>query len=470
MARSLLTFSSSRLGVLSHLFASLALVACGGGATSDESAANADAGLVDDTAVMDASEAGVATDSGSPVEDASVGFDCSGKPDGTECGGGSICLRGACAGSSCGDGFVNAAAGEDCEDDNDASGDGCSLCKFDCKSDTDCANGNTCDGAEKCNTTTHRCEAGTAATEGTSCSASGGGSGSCKGGLCVSAGCGNGVKEAGEDCDDANADDTDGCTRLCKFTCSTSADCDDGNKCNGAEACDSAAHKCKPGAAVICSPKSGCTGTCEPSTGACSYPDADKDGVACDKDCNDADPAMFPGAYECKDGKDNDCNAGTSDSTAPSCICYRDNDKDGFAIVGAATVSAAGACPDGYTRRAPVLGDASSIDCSEVNASAYPGQTAWFTSSYCGKWGVVGGALTCTEYSYDYNCSGAAEKRYSATSATSCPGATNLLVCVSRSGWIGAVPACGAKGTFRSCSWSASGCTGTETSRAQECR
>ena len=240
-----------------------------------------------------------------------------------------------------------------------------------------------------------------------------------KGGVCLKAGCGNGVKDVGEDCDDGNVDDTDGCTKLCKFTCASDADCDDGNKCNGTETCTVATHKCKVGTAVSCSPKSGCTGACEPSTGACSYPDADKDGVSCDKDCNDADPAMFPGAFECKDGKDNDCNTSTSDTSAPSCVCYRDQDKDGYAVIGADTLASAGSCPDGYTRRAPVLGAPSSIDCSEVNASAFPGQTAWFTSSYCSKWSVVAGKLTCIAFSYDYNCSGAPEMRYSATSVTS---------------------------------------------------
>jgi cysteine-rich repeat protein len=35
-------------------------------------------------------------------------------------------------------------------------------------------------------------------------------------GACVEPGCGNGIKEAGESCDDGNQDDNDGCTSLCR--------------------------------------------------------------------------------------------------------------------------------------------------------------------------------------------------------------------------------------------------------------
>jgi len=75
---------------------------------------------------------------------------------------------------------------------------------------------------------------------------------------------------------------------------------------------------------------------------------------------------------------------------------------------------------DGYiTTSCNVTG----TDCWDSNASVYPGQTAWFTSPY-----VVG--------NYDYNCSGVYEKLYTETCEADC------------FGWDGAVPACGASGTY----------------------
>ncbi|MBI2395366.1 MAG: hypothetical protein HYV09_37700 [Deltaproteobacteria bacterium] len=478
--------SSLRLGAIVTVFAST-LIACGSdsnGTTattdgavsspdsaSDTLAANDTGSRVDSGAIDSGAIDSGAIDSGAATEetgtDGGGAVDCTGKPDGTDCGGGSICVKGLCAGSSCGDGYVDGANGEECDDANAVSGDGCSLCKFDCKAAADCDNGNVCDGAETCNASTHVCGSSSAPADGTTCTLAAGGSGTCKAKACVKAGCGNSLVEAGEDCDDGDTDDTDGCTKLCRFTCATAADCDDGNKCNGTETCDATTHKCSAGTAVTCSPKTGCTGTCDPATGACTYPDADKDGSPCDKDCIDADPAVFPGAYECKDGKDNDCDGSTADGTAPSCICFADPDRDGYAGTGASTVSSAGACPDAYTRRPPA--DAASTDCAIYNASAHPGQRAWFSSTYCKT--LVIGSCPLSSISWDYDCSGAAEKRWTTSSSISCPGATSAKECLVRSGWIGAAPACGASGSYRTCTWSSLSlsCSGTETSRKQEC-
>lgn len=447
-----------RLGALTVLIG-----AANGGCGSDDATPGPnDTGVVD-TGGVDTGTSDVATDTG---DDGAVPFDCSGKADGTNCGGSAICVKGVCAGSSCGDGYVDPASGEDCDDSNATSGDGCSACHFDCKAPADCDDASSCNGVELCNTVTHRCEAGTKAADGTACTLAGG-AGTCKSGACVAAGCGNAVKDGTEDCDDGNADDADGCTKLCKFTCAAAADCDDANKCNGDETCNTTTHKCAAGTAITCTPKAGCTGTCAPTTGACAYPDADADGVACDADCIDTDPAVFPGAYECKDGKDNDCSAATADGTAPSCLCYADGDKDGYAASGAATISSSGTCPTGYTRRAPV--DAATTDCGSFSSSVYPGQKDWYASSYCKVLVMPGGSCSAASSSFDYDCSGAAEQRYKTASTTSCPGAPTLLACIMRSGWIGAVPACGGSGSYRSCTWGGSSCSGAETSRKQEC-
>ncbi len=57
--------------------------------------------------------------------------------------------------------------------------------------------------------------------------------------------------------------------------------------------------------------------------------DADADGfTTCDSDCDDADPAAFPGGAEVEDGGDNDCNGIADDTT----LLY-DDDGDGWTEV-----------------------------------------------------------------------------------------------------------------------------------------
>lgn len=60
--------------------------------------------------------------------------------------------------------------------------------------------------------------------------------------------CCNGVLDMYEECDDGcNRDDSDGCTDLCKYPCSSDEDCSDENQCNGVERCDNSSHICQPG-------------------------------------------------------------------------------------------------------------------------------------------------------------------------------------------------------------------------------
>ncbi len=416
-----------------------------------------------------ADDAGAGDGSTTPV-------DCKGKTDGTECGPAQICLKNECKSSSCGDGYVNKST-EDCEDGNTESGDGCSACKFDCKVDADCKSENIClnSSCDTSDPTKHVCK-GTPAGDGTSCATMGKDiDGTCKAGVCRKIGCGDEMVGTGEDCDDGNADDSDGCKSDCTFTCKVDADCDDSDACTGKESCDAATHKCVAGTAVECKAAS-CSGTCDKMSGACVYPDVDKDGVGCDKDCNDADPAMFPGAFECKDGKDNDCNAATVDGTAPSCLCYVDSDKDGYATASASSiVSTAASCPDGHTRRAPVAGDPKSIDCREGTSSVFPGQSAYFTATYCSgfyKLDPFTGKSTCTASSWDYDCDGTASKQYTVGSSTGCSRAClggGLCFCIG-GGWTGAVPECGVSGSFRSCSLSGTICISSIATRQQACK
>lgn len=369
--------------------------------------------------------------------------------------------------SRCGDGVVDESAGEQCEDGNDESGDGCSLCHYDCETDESCDDGEACNGEETCDAAEHRCQPGSAAEDQTECQMADDAAGACRAGACVPPGCGNGTPDDGEDCDDANADDADGCTSACKFTCTGDRDCDNGNVCDGVEVCDLENNTCKPGEAVECAAK-GCTGECDPDIGGCVFPDVDEDGASCDADCDDGDGDRHPGAFECQDQKDNDCNPDTGDKESPSCECYLDGDGDGYSNTLSSTIVTNEDCPAKYTRTRPL--DEATTDCGPKAAAAFPGQTEFFPTPYCP------GILACKvgEGSYDYNCDGDETSSLSdnkVAAATCAGGLSGIVFCQSRSGWVTKVPECGAEGTFRSCNWVNDACVGTDTpNRARPCR
>jgi hypothetical protein len=69
-----------------------------------------------------------------------------------------------------------------------------------------------------------------------------------------------------------------------------------------------------------------CGETFENPTNTPTAVDLDKDGATSGRDCDDDDSTVYPGAPELCDGKDNDCDEGTTDET--------DNDGDGFSPCG----------------------------------------------------------------------------------------------------------------------------------------
>lgn len=459
--RDLLPLSFSRcLPGLALVLLAVSVPACGGSDPADP---------VPDAAVLPPADGGgTLPDAQLPPGDAEAPVaTCTPLSNGSACGEGGICIDAICTPSRCGDGVLDPLLGEECEDANELSGDGCSLCRFECKANTDCNDGVVCNGAETCDLINHTCVLGAPAMAGTACMIDATTAGVCHQATCVSPGCGNGAMDAGEECDDGNGVDTDGCTTSCKFTCSQDADCDNGNACDGAETCQVATHTCKAGTAVVCN-ANGCMGTCDPGTGMCAYPDADKDGSSCDLDCSDADPARFPSGFECADGKDNDCNEATKDVGAPSCLCYLDKDKDGFAADVTGAIASGGSCPEGYTYKKPI--DAKTIDCGPNEANAFPGQTKYFATAYCQK--AVGLCFTY-ERVFDYNCDTKTTALFSDnwTGQATCVGAKDAVSCFARSGWVGATPACGGKSTYRSCTFKDGVCLGSDIpNRARACR
>ncbi|MCA9605704.1 MAG: hypothetical protein KC619_08925 [Myxococcales bacterium] len=407
-------------------------------------------------------EDGGTMDGASPSE-------CEGQPDGTSCASGAgtcqgeVCQTGS---GECGDGVVD--SGEACDDGNTTAFDGCEPdCSFTCEADTECDDGRVCNGAETCGASSHVCEPGTPADDGTTCSTPEITDGVCvttpTGPTCVGAGCGNGVLDGSEQCDDMNDVAADGCEADCTFSCEADADCDDGMFCSGVETCDTTTHVCQPGTSPDCSDGDDCTDdVCDELTATCLNPliDMDMDGHApdtlgaCGDDCDDTRADVFTGAEELCDTVDNNCN-GDTDEVAPE--WYVDCDADGFA---ASTDSSrmgceeppgsATGCGGGWTSRRPI--NPSTTDCDDGDVDAFPGQTMYFTSAQ------TSGSNDDERYG-NYNCDGTAQRDH--TTAAGQDGTCSLRVSglfgsyrasCTGTGWTGSTaPSCGGSGTYVSC-------------------
>jgi hypothetical protein len=134
----------------------------------------------------------------------------------------------------------------------------------------------------------------------------------------------------------------------------------EGGTC-GAVDCDDANPAVHPGATEICDNGidddcNGLTDVDDPACVVCT--DSDGDGYAVDGglcgpvDCDDANPAVHPGAAEiCDNGIDDDCN-GLTDADDPACLVCTDSDGDGYAVEG-------GLCGP--------------VDCDDGNPAIHPG-------------------------------------------------------------------------------------------------
>src|SRR5690606_22556200 len=107
-----------------------------------------------------------------------------------------------------------------------------------CGADEQCDDGFPCNGEESCDLSTHRCRAGLM-QDGVVCTLDDEMEGRCAGGACVPAGCGNGVVDSAEECDDGrNGRDDDGCRDDCTYTCDEETPCADADMCNGEKTCN----------------------------------------------------------------------------------------------------------------------------------------------------------------------------------------------------------------------------------------
>jgi cysteine-rich repeat protein len=268
----------------------------------------------------------------------------------------------------CGDGVPN--PGEECDDGNAVSGDGCeSDCTWTCETDPDCDDANVCNGTETC--AAHLCEAGTPATDGTACTQAGGDPGVCRSGSCASMQCGNGAVDRDEECDDGNTDDTDACLTTCRaascgdgavwsgreecddgnvladdgcepdctWGCEADGECDDGEPCTGLEACTD--HLCAAGVPPAegsdCTTGSGAAGVCR--GGMCAVVGCGNGAVDPGEECDDGNASNADACLNsCRDAACGDgfvwsgreaCEVGESRVCATSCGTAGDEDCDG---------------------------------------------------------------------------------------------------------------------------------------------
>ncbi|MBN1769753.1 MAG: DUF1566 domain-containing protein [Deltaproteobacteria bacterium] len=201
-------------------------------------------------------------DSSNPIDDAADEAD--GPPDAED---GTDADAEAETAPRCGDGALD--DGEECDDGNDVSGDGCepSTCVFSCHADADCRESpddpcttDTCDevdGGRMC---------GRAPNPGAAC-------------------------DDGDACTEDDRCDADGLCRpgtsICDCPGGTTAECaafEDGDLCNGTLVCNAGTRTCEvdPATVVTCPPAEACrTFACVPATGECPPTNRDA-GTSCD--------------------------------------------------------------------------------------------------------------------------------------------------------------------------------------------
>ena len=263
-------------------------------------------------------------------------------PTGGSCGKGMVCnSMGNCISTKCGDGIVE--SGEEC--DNGAAngpGTGCeSDCHFTCGGDDptvhNCNSPDPCTSNGTCMTATHKCTPGTAVANGTTCTTSTVTGGICKSGKCTAASCGDGVVEAGEQCDfGAGNGPGTGCETNCMFSCPTLAQttgctqpsdsCAGPNTCSGVTMGTEMGQKCVQGSPLADGSACGTGGHC--MSGVCKTANCGngtlETGEQCDFGTAENGQGLGCGAscqFDCEKSPTDTCTTGVDPCTATPKAC-----------------------------------------------------------------------------------------------------------------------------------------------------
>ncbi len=378
-----------------------------------------------------------------------------------------VCVARRCVRSRCGDGVTDTQtlAMEQCDDANTVDSDGCRAdCKFTCSSAVDCDDANPCNGTEACGAD-HRCTPSeTRPADGSACTTGTVSAGTCRTQLCQPQGCGDGVINGTEQCDDRNGDPTDGCRSDCMYSCQGDMDCEGMTRCDALARTPFSCRQVSGDGGVTgqrceAQPVENCDDALACTTDLCRIAgcehaviDADGDGRSpgncadtynAGMDCDDSNPARFPGNPEVCDGIDNDCNAAVDDNTSTQNF-YLDADGDGFGASGSTAIVSCMPPTDPPGNAQYVTNER---DCYDLDPQVRPNQNNFFNSP-----NSRAGSLR-----FDYNCDGLPERQYDQVRSCSTTGC-NLRLCLSPSsprccgaglsgrdvtGYLGSVPNCG---------------------------
>jgi MYXO-CTERM domain-containing protein len=218
-----------------------------------------------------------------------------------------------CVPMGCGNGVLE--PNEGCDDGNTTAGDGCDIaCLIEigkaCTASTSCASG-LCDG-NIC-----ACDQDSDCSKGEICNTI------ADPNACVPAGCGNGVLEADEGCDDGNTLPGDGCDASCAKElgekCTDNTECGSGN-------CDSTVNQCVCNQDSDCPMDQQCDTMANPH--ACVMPPS---GCVADTDCSGGKVCDEPSKTCVECTADKECKSGVCDETSHSCVeCTADSEcKEG---------------------------------------------------------------------------------------------------------------------------------------------